>query len=125
MSARNSDDGRVKEMYRVMCETEYRIRELGLTKKAFLTDESAQGNMNVDGVFMCVFRVAEEAGNISQSVQDAYPDIPWRAIHGMRNIFAHDYGKLDRAIVWSAVSDDFPVLKTFCRRYAKDRSIDL
>ena len=125
MSARNSDDGRVREIYRVIAETNARIKDLHLDKDAFLTDDSAQGRMNADGIFMCVFRIAEEAGNISKEVQTVYPDIPWRAIYGMRNIFAHDYGKLDRAIIWSAITDDFPVLKTFCEQYAKDREIDL
>lgn len=81
--------------------------------------------MNADGIFMCVFRVAEEAGNMSERTKTAYPGIPWKAIRGMRNIFAHDYGKLDRAIVWSAVVDDFSVLKAFCVQYAKDRGFDL
>ena len=35
------------------------------------------------------------------------------------------YGKLDRSIVWSAVSDDFPKLEAFCRRYAADRGLKL
>ena len=125
MSARNSDDGRVREIYRVIAETNARLKDLHLDKNAFLTDDSAQGRMNADGIFMCVFRMAEEAGNISKEVQAVYPDIPWRAIYGMRNIFAHDYGKLDRAIIWSAITDDFPVLKAFCEQYAQDREIDL
>lgn len=43
----------------------------------------------------------------------------------MRNIFAHDYGKLDRAVIWSAVTDDFPVLKSFCLKYAERHGIEL
>ncbi|MDM8300976.1 HepT-like ribonuclease domain-containing protein [Collinsella tanakaei] len=125
MSARNSDDARVAEIYRVIRETNERVRELNLTKDVFVSDESAQGRMNADGIFMCVFRVAEEAGNMSSRAKEAYPDIPWKAIHGMRNIFAHDYGKLDRSIVWSAVSDDFPKLEAFCRRYAADHGLKL
>lgn len=125
MSARNSDDSRVLEMYRVMCETDERIASLGIEREAFLGDESPQGRMNADGIFMCVFRVTEEAGSMSQQTKDAYPQIPWRAIHGMRNIFAHDYGQLDRRLVWNAVVDDFPVLKSFCREYAADHALDL
>ena len=40
MSARNSDDSRVLEMYRVMCETDERIASLGIEREAFLGDES-------------------------------------------------------------------------------------
>ncbi|OUP08406.1 HepT-like ribonuclease domain-containing protein [Collinsella sp. An2] len=125
MSARNSDDGRVLELWRILNETKARVSALGLTKERFVSDESLQGRINVDAIFMCVFHVTEEAGNMSDETQRAYPDIPWRAIHGMRNIFAHDYGKLDRAVIWSAVTDDFPTLKSFCLKYAERRNIKL
>lgn len=125
MSARSSGDARVTEMYRVIWETRERIRELNLTKSAFVSDESAQGRMNADGIFMCVFRVAEEADNMSNQAKRTYSDIPWKAIHGMRNIFAHDYGRLDRSIAWSAVTEDFPKLEAFCRRNAADRGLKL
>ena len=125
MSARSSDDARVTEMYRVIWETRERIRELNLTKSAFVSDESAQGRMNADGIFMCVFRVAEEADNMSNQAKRTYSDIPWKVIHGMRIIFAHDYGRLDRSIAWSAVTEDFPKLEAFCRRYAADRGLKL
>lgn len=112
-------------MFRVMCETEERIAALGLGRSAFLADASPQGRMNADGLFMCVFRIAEEAGNMSRETKAAYPDIPWNAIHGMRNIFAHDYGRLDRRLVWNTITDDFPTLKAFCRAYAEDHSVEL
>lgn len=125
MSARNSDDGRIREMYRVMKETAKRIQDLGITQSSFCSDESVRGRMYADGIFMCVFRVSEEAGNMSEETRSSYPEVPWRAIRGMRNIFAHDYGKLDRALVWSAVADDFPKLLSFCEQYAADRGISL
>lgn len=123
MSARNTDDGRVIELWHILIETEERVSALGLTKERFVSDDSLQGRMNVDAIFMCVFRAAEEAGNMSDETKQTYPHIPWRAIHGMRNIFAHDYGKLDRAAIWSTVVVDLPVLKSFCLDYAASHGI--
>ncbi len=125
MSAKSTDDGRVAELYRVIGETCERIKVLGLTRDAFVADESVQGRINADAIFMCILRAAEEAGNMSDETKRAYPHIPWRAIHGMRNIFTHDYGKLDRSIVWSAVADDFPLLENFCREFAEDHGFAL
>lgn len=125
LSAKKSDDGRVLEMYRIILETEERIRELGLNEDCFLSDESVKGRMNADGIFMCVYRVTEEAGNMSPETKAAYPEIPWRAIRGMRNIFAHDYGKLDRRMVWNAATRDFKQLKDFCLTYGKANALDI
>lgn len=125
MSAKRTDDGRVGEIYRVIKETEARIAGLGLTERLFLEDDSVQGRNAVDGIFMCVYRVTEEAGNISAETKAEYPEIPWRAVYGMRNIVAHDYGKLDRQVVWDAATADFAVLKRFCLSYAKDHGLEL
>lgn len=58
MSARNTDDGRVIELWHILIETEERVSALGLTKERFVSDDSLQGRMNVDAIFMCVFRAA-------------------------------------------------------------------
>lgn len=40
-----------------------------------------------------------------------FPDIPWRAIIGMRNHIAHGYFELDADIVFQAVKNDIPPLQ--------------
>ena len=39
-----------------------------------------------------------------------FPDIPWRAIIGMRNHIAHGYFELDADLVFEAVKNDIPPL---------------
>lgn len=39
-----------------------------------------------------------------------FPEIPWRAIIGMRNHIAHGYFELDADIVFEAISTDIPPL---------------
>ena len=39
-----------------------------------------------------------------------FPDIPWRAIVGMRNHIAHGYFELDADVVYEAVKTDIPPL---------------
>lgn len=43
-------------------------------------------------------------------LETAYPEIPWRAIIGMRNHIAHGYFEIDADIVFEAVSQDIPRL---------------
>lgn len=54
-----------------------------------------------------------------------HSDIPWRAISGMRNIFAHDYGRLDRDAVWTSIERDLPRLKVFCQAFAAEHGMEL
>jgi uncharacterized protein with HEPN domain len=54
--------------------------------------------------------VGEAASNVSQSIHDANPAIPWRAVIGMRNRLIHGYFAVDYDIVWRVVSNDLDVL---------------
>jgi uncharacterized protein with HEPN domain len=55
-------------------------------------------------------RVGEAASRLSKGFQDRHSDIPWRAIRGMRNLIAHDYGHIDHRAVWNTLASDFPTL---------------
>jgi uncharacterized protein with HEPN domain len=55
-------------------------------------------------------RIGEAAGRLSQSFQADHADVPWRAIRGMRNVVAHEYGRVDHAIMWNTLRDDLPRL---------------
>lgn len=65
----------------------------------------------------CVMRfqvIGEHVGKLLRNEDkplDAYPDIPWNAIYGMRNIISHEYGNIDEEIIVSVINDDLPSLK--------------
>ena len=39
-----------------------------------------------------------------------YPDIPWTAIMGLRDIIAHEYHRIDEEEIYSVVVNDLPAL---------------
>lgn len=40
-----------------------------------------------------------------------FPEIPWRAIIGMRNHIAHGYFELDADLIYDAIKKEIPILK--------------
>jgi len=54
--------------------------------------------------------VGEAARRISLVTREAHPAIPWKDIIGMRNIIAHEYGKVDLDEIWKATQQDVPRL---------------
>jgi len=65
----------------------------------------------------CVMRfqvIGEHVGKLLKSEEkplDAYPQIPWQAIYGLRNIISHEYANIDEDIIVSVVNDDLAPLK--------------
>lgn len=61
-------------------------------------------------VCMTVINIGELVKNLSDSCRKSYPDIPWKAISGFRDIAAHKYQTLRMEDVYETVTVDFPNL---------------
>lgn len=55
--------------------------------------------------------IGEAATRLSLETRDAYPQIPWARIVGMRNRLIHAYGLIDQDMVWDTVLSDLPLLQ--------------
>lgn len=69
---------------------------------------------------MTLLNIGELCNKFAPALKDNYPDIPWKAIIGFRNIAAHDYGIIDEDIIWDTVKVDIPVLKENISRVLED-----
>lgn len=54
--------------------------------------------------------MGEAVRHIPEKVQQAYPEVPWHQIRGMRNRVTHGYEAVDYELVWSTLCDDIPAL---------------
>lgn len=54
--------------------------------------------------------IGEAARGLSSEFEEDHPDIPWRAMVGMRNRIVHDYLGIDDDTVWKTVSERIPEL---------------
>ena len=58
----------------------------------------------------CLLNLGEAAGRLSLPFKDRYPQIPWHAIVGLRNVLAHEYGAVDYRALWRVATRDVPKL---------------
>ena len=63
------------------------------------------------GILYQLIIIGEAVGGLSFSLREAYPEIPWSKIVGMRNIIAHQYYKINLPKIWSVVTQNLPELK--------------
>ena len=55
--------------------------------------------------------IGEASNHLSDEIKEAFSDIEWAQIVGMRNIFVHEYFGVDSNIVWEIIKTDLPNLK--------------
>jgi uncharacterized protein with HEPN domain len=55
--------------------------------------------------------IGEAVKQVSEQVREKRPDVPWRAIAGLRDILIHRYMGVDLTAVWDVVEQDLPALK--------------
>jgi uncharacterized protein with HEPN domain len=59
----------------------------------------------------CIEIIGEAVKNIPEEVRRRYPEIPWKALAGMRDLAIHFYMGVDYKIIWKTIKDDYPILR--------------
>lgn len=72
----------------------------------FLQDDMVQ-----DAVIRNFEVIGEAAKRIDEDYRAAHPNIPWRALAGLRDVLIHQYEGTDPERVWAIVEKDLPPLK--------------
>jgi uncharacterized protein with HEPN domain len=66
--------------------------------------------------------IGEAARKVSQEYRDAHPEIPWKAIVGIRHKVMHHYLNTDEDVVWQTASQELPVLVSQLQRLLPDEA---
>lgn len=64
-----------------------------------------------DAVIRNLEIIGEAAKQIDEVYCTAHPEIPWRALAGLRDVLIHQYEGIDLERVWAIVENDLPPLK--------------
>jgi len=79
-----------------------------------LTEKTFSGNrMAVDAVERCLERIAEAARKLGDQFDSAVPDdVDLHSVRQFGSVLRHDYDTLDTSIIWNAVENELPKLKS-------------
>jgi uncharacterized protein with HEPN domain len=75
----------------------------GLSFEGFVANGQA-----IDAVVRNFEVIDEAVRNIPEEIKEAYPEIPWEKMIGMRNKVIHEYFSVDEEIVWQTIHEDLP-----------------
>lgn len=106
MTTRDADV--VKHILKYCNEIEHTMTTMG-DYDCFSTNSIYQ-----NAIALCVLQIGELTTHLTEDFRTAYTKVPWNQIKALRNIVAHDYGKIDVEILWETLENDVPVLKNYC-----------
>ncbi len=72
--------------------------------------------LRYDAVLRNLELIGEAATHIPGHVRAAHPDVPWRAIVGLRNRLAHGYLTISDHVVWTTIQEAVPSLVPSLRK---------
>ena len=102
----------LKHMQKYCEEIEKTINRFGNKIENFKNDNDYR-----DSISMTIFQIGELANHLTDEyLEMTKNEINWNAIRGMRNRFAHGYGKMDTDKIFNTAIEDIPVIKTFIEK---------
>ena len=72
-----------------------------------------------NAVSMPIMQIGELATRLSDEFISQTPEIPWKAIKGMRTFFAHQYGTMNVDLIWTTAIERIPELRENCMKQIK------
>jgi uncharacterized protein with HEPN domain len=90
------------------------IREISIVDditKRYSREEFLKDVIVQRAVAMTIINIGELTTVLSEDFRDAYPQVPWRKIKGLRNIMAHKYQIVDFEDVWETAVTSIPELE--------------
>ncbi|MGB3534807.1 MAG: DUF86 domain-containing protein [Microcoleaceae cyanobacterium] len=79
-------------------------------------EEFEQDKKTIFAVTRAIQILGEAAKKVPDSVRSQYPEIPWRAMAGMRDKVTHEYFGVDLRVLWDTVQQDLPPLVGLMQR---------
>jgi uncharacterized protein with HEPN domain len=74
----------------------------------------AKDSVYKNATALCVLQIGELTTHLTNDFKQTYTGIPWTQIKALRNVVAHNYGKIDDESLWETITSDIPKLKDYC-----------
>ena len=78
----------------------------GVDRQTFLSSRGLQEQVELN-----FLHLGEAASRVSEGIKDAYPEIPWHEMVGMRNVLVHEYFRVNPAVLFETVTTQFSTLE--------------
>ena len=87
------------------------IEDIEIFTKTVTLEQFYSNKEKILAVIKLIEIIGEAVKLIPQEIRDKNPQVPWKAIAGMRDMLVHEYWGIDINVVWETVQESLPILK--------------
>ncbi len=87
--------------------------------EAFM-EERTRDRKTAKAIERSIMTIGEACRQLSHTLKEHYPDIPWSDVIGMRHILVHEYYRVDAETVWNVAEHKIPALREAIERVLED-----
>ncbi len=95
------------------CGVSFPIAVIFLRQFSGLGRVFTQDSVYKNATALCVLQIGELTTHLTDDFKNTYTGIPWTQIKALRNVVAHNYGKIDDESLWETITSDIPKLKDY------------
>ncbi len=103
----------LKDIYEAMSAVQGFVK--GMDFSAFIVDDKT-----TSAVIYKLEIIGESTKNIPNTIQEVYPQVPWRQMIEMSDWLIHNYFDIDYLTVWNTVKDMIPPLQPIIAQILED-----
>ncbi|MCL2634700.1 MAG: DUF86 domain-containing protein [Oscillospiraceae bacterium] len=108
---------RIKEYCEEINET---VERFGVDYSVFIGDKDYYKSIS-----MSIMQIGELSNGLTEVFKETTQnEIPWSAMRNVRNLFAHEYTKVDKETIWETLNSEIPELHRFCENILEKEKLN-
>ena len=68
-----------------------------------------------------ILQIGELVKSLSPELKLKHGDVKWKGISGFRDILAHNYGNIQKEVLWVTITEKIPELKDACKKMIAEK----